>query len=361
MKTGSVDLFLHPGKCPAWLFKRMKPLTKAISQLIINEYGTAELLKRLSDPMFFHALSCVIGFDWNSSGTTTTTCGALKEALTLEMGLIACGGKGKTSRKAPNEIIQHTDYFNLSESKTNALLNASILSAKVDNSCVQDNHNLYHHSFFFDEKGNWAVVQQGMNPANKYARRYHWLKTDNFTEGPNENIAGMNQEQDVLNLVSSETKETRENSVGLIQDNPNRLRKYFNGQTTLFDCETYKLPARHEILKCDLSKKDWQMLQNAYEIQPKNYKELICLQGMGKKKLRALALVSKLIYGSKLDWKDPVAYSFAHGGKDGIPHPVDKPSYDHSIRFLFNIINSSEIKDNEKKKALRKLGQIVNS
>lgn len=359
MRTGTVDLPLHPGKCPAWLFKRMRPLSKAISQLIIDEYGTAELLKRLSDPMFFQALSCTIGFDWHSSGTTTTTCGAIKEALEENMGVVACGGKGKTSRKTPNEIDKHSDQFNLSESKRNALLEATRMTAKVDSNCVQDSYSLYHHSFFFDELGNWAVVQQGMSEASGYARRYHWLETENFVEGPPEKIAGERQEDHVLNLVSSENQEAREASVDLVKDNPRRLQKYFTGQTTLFDSEHFKMPQHHELSECHLSKKDWETLQRAYEIQPDNYKELVSLKGMGKKKLRALALVSKLVYGSELDWRDPTKYSFSHGGKDGFPFPVDRAAYDNTIRFLSDAIQSSELGTQDRKAALRRLSSYL--
>jgi len=360
MKTGSVDLPLHPGKCPPWLFRRMKPLSKAISQLIIDEYGTLELLKRLSDPMFFQSFCCAIAFDWHSSGTTTTACGALKEALTPDMGIVACGGKGKTSKKTPTEIQKYSDQFGISESKKDSLLEATRMSAKVDSSCVQDGYDLYHHSFFMDEHGNWAVVQQGLNDASGFARRYHWLATDNFVEGPPESIAGMKKERDgsVLNLVSAETQDARHKTVELIQDNPLRLQKYFSGQKTLFDSDHFALPERHEILKCDMSKKDWEALERAYEIQPKNYKELVSLNGMGKKKLRALALVSKLIYGSGLDWKDPVKFSFAHGGKDGIPYPVDRGSYDHTISFLRDAIDGAKLGETEKRGALARLQAI---
>ncbi|MFH2100850.1 MAG: DUF763 domain-containing protein [Candidatus Micrarchaeota archaeon] len=357
MRTGTVDLPLHPGKCPPWLFRRMRPLAKALSVIIIDEYGTAELLRRLSDPMFFQALSCILGFDWQSSGTTTTSCGALKEALTPEMGVVACGGKGKAGRKAPEEIAGHADIFNLSESKRKALLEATKLSAKVDSSCVQDNHNLYHHSFFMDEKGGWAVVQQGMNPATKYARRYHWLQTENFTKNPPESIAGV-RSGEVLNLVGADAEGAREGSVALVSDNPNRLRKYFTGQTCLFDYGMKTLPARHEILQCDLTKKDWQVLNDAYELQPENYKELVSLSGMGKKKLRALALASRLLYGSRLDWEDPVKYSFAHGGKDGIPYPVDRKNYDHTISFLQGAVEGAELESREKTGALKTLAAL---
>jgi hypothetical protein len=359
MRTGSVVLPLHPGKCPPWLFRRMKPLSKAISQLIIDEYGTMELLKRLSDPMFFQSFCCAIAFDWHSSGTTTTACGALKEALAPDMGIVACGGKGKASRKIPAEIANHSNEFGLSDSKRSALLEATRLSAKVDSSCVQDGYDLYHHSFFMDEKGNWAVVQQGLNDASGYARRYHWLATENFVDGPPENIAGMKKEDGVLNLVSPETNNARERSVELVQDNPLRLQKYFTGQTTLFDSGFFRLPERHEILKCDLSKKDWEMLERAYEIQPKNYEELVSLNGMGKKKLRALALVSKLIYGTGLDWKDPVKYSFAHGGKDGYPFPVDRESYDNTIRFLRDAVDGAKLEAKEKNAAMVRLASLA--
>ena len=332
----------------------MLPLTKAISQIIIDNYGTRELLVRVSDPMFFQSLSCVIGFDWHSSGTTTTTCGAIKEALTEDMGMVACGGKGKVSRKTPEEIDKFGEIFSLSDSKISNLKRSSKLSAKVDNSAVQDGYNLYHHSFLFDEKGNWTVVQQGMNPTNKYARRYHWFNEQQFVDDPKTKIAG-SKEKEVLNLVSKETEDARKVTVDLVKDNPFRLRKYFDGQTTLAD-EHYILPERHEVLPNDLTKKDWEMLKQAYEIQPENYEELVALKGMGGKKLRALALVSKLVHGTKLDWKDPVKYSFAHGGKDGIPYPVDRKSYDHSIEFLREII--IEVDDREKQMALKRLAAL---
>jgi len=359
MKTGSVDLPLHPGKCPAWLFQRMKPLAREISLIIIDDFGTIELLLRLADPTFFQALGCVLGFDWHSSGLSTTTCGALKEALGPDTGVCVAGGKGKTSRKAPDEIERDSGVFGLDAER---MKRASYLSAKVDSSCVQDGYALYHHCFFFDEKGNWTVVQQGMNPANKYARRYHWFAgcqhpVPSFVDEPPESIAGI-PEPETLNLVSKISEETRKASLDIIKDNPNHLRKYLDGQTILCDGDcAFTLPARHEILNCDLTKKDWEMLHQAYELQPKDYEELVSLQGMGGKKLRALALISKLIYGTQLDWKDPVKYSFAHGGKDGIPYPVDRGAYENSISFLRDVLMES--KNNEKERALRTIARIV--
>jgi hypothetical protein len=334
----------------------MRSFAAAISGLIIEEYGSQELLKRLSDPLFFQALNCASAMDWHSSGSTTTMTAALKLGfIDLDTGIAGCGGKGKTSRKTPAEIVKYSDQFNLSEGKKDTLLEATRMSAKVDSSCIQDSYSLYHHSFFFDEKGNWAVIQQGLSDLHGYARRYHWLETTNFVDGPPENIAGARTGDKTLNLVSNKTPETRRISVDLVKDNPRRLQKYFTGQTTLSDTGHFKMPERHEILGCDLSKKDWEMLERAYEAQPENYKELVSLKGMGKKKLRALALVSRLIYGSKLDFDDPAKYAFAHGGKDGFPYPADRKTYDHTIRFLGGVVEGAELESGEKKAALKRL------
>ncbi|MBI5227156.1 DUF763 domain-containing protein [Candidatus Micrarchaeota archaeon] len=361
--TGMVDLPLHGGHVPPWLFSKMRELSTSISKIIVNEYGTLEYLKRISDPMFFQALNCVIGMDWHSSGSTTTLTGALKVGLLdsgSDIGIAICGGKGRTSMKTPEEIDQKSDYFNLSGQKREELKVASFLSAKVDSSCIQAGYSLYHHCMFFDEDANWAVVQQGLNNQNNYARRYHWFNSENFVDNPNDKIAGIKQTS-VLNLVSGDSSETREVCVDLVKDNPIHLRKYFTGQKTLFDefpstDNHYKLPARHEIIDSDLTPKDWQVLEQAYELQPQNYEELISLRGMGKKKLRALALIAKLVHGTNLDWKDPVKYSFAHGGKDGFPFPIEREAYDNSISFLKDVLNNLK---NEEKKALQKLSTLT--
>ncbi len=351
MRTGTMDVPLHGGSCPAWLFQRMKPLAGEIGRMIIDNHGTAELLRRLSDPMFFQALGCALGFDWHSSGLTTTTCGALKESLGPDSGVVVAGGKGRTSRLAPQEISSGAGRFGLDGA---ALREKSFLCAKVDGSCIQAGYDLYHHSFFFDAEGNWTVVQQGMNDSIGYARRYHWFNAPAFVEDPPDRIAGIPHER-ALNLVSGEAGDARKAAVDLVKDGPSRLRKYFGGQTTLFD-DHHSLPKRHEILPEDLTKKDWEALQAAYELQPEGYQELVCVRGMGRKKLRALALLAKLIHGSRLDWKDPVKYSFAHGGKDGIPYPVDKPLYDDSIRFLKETLEGT--KNGEKARALLRLARL---
>ncbi len=345
----AVYLPLHHGTCPPWLFGRMKKIVGEIGSIIIDDYGVNELLRRLSSPMFFQALGCLAGFDWHSSGLTTTLCGALREGF-KEKGLpiAICGGKGKSSLKTPEEIAIKAEDFGLSTAKTDGLIRASKLSARVDNNCIQDGYVLYHHVFMFDERGRWCVVQQGMNERNSYARRYHWYDSERFVEQPNECIVGIKQ-TDVLNLVSRESKDVRDTSLNIVREDIHRLIE----STKLF-CETV-FPKRHIILKQDLSKRDWEVLKKAYELQPESYEELICLKGMGAKKLRALALLSKIIYGKEADWKDPVKYSFAHGGKDGIPYPVDKNLYDDSIAFLRRVAEKSSLD----KRALKKLADVL--
>lgn len=348
MKTGTVDLPLHGGKCPPWLFERMRPLSREICRIIIEEHGTKELLRRLSDPMFFQALGCALGFDWHSSGLTTTTCGALKEARLPDFGVFVAGGKGRRSRETLDEIRSACDTTGQDGER---MERASRLSAKVDSSCIQAGYDLYHHSFLFDGEGNWAVIQQGMNGSSGYARRYHWFNAGAFVEGPPLDIAGK-REDEALNMVSLRSGEARKASLDFVKDNPVHLRKYFDGQMRLGDDYT-RFPARHHILGSDLSKGDWQVLEAAYELQPENYEELIAVRGMGRKKIRALALLARLIHGTELDWEDPVKYSFAHGGKDGIPFPVDRGAYDNSIRFLQGVL--SDVKTGDKGRALKRL------
>jgi len=193
VKTGVANLPLHPGKAPRWLFKRMVNLSRGIIEVISYEYGTDEFLRRISDPFWFQALSCVLGYDWHSSGTTTVTCGALKEAINPEdNGFAIAGGKGKTSRKTPSEIEKISEIYNLSTSAVKKLQYSSRMCAKIDNTAIQDGHNLYHHVFIFSESGMWAVIQQGMNNETNYARRYHWLseELESFVCEPHNAIVG---------------------------------------------------------------------------------------------------------------------------------------------------------------------------
>jgi len=341
----------------------MVNLSREIATLIVNEYGTAEFIRRISDPFFFQSLSCVIGFDWHSSGVTTTTCGALKEALNAEEhGIVVCGGKGGVSRKAPEEIIAGACTFNLRTKTANSLVKASRMSAKVDNALVQDGYQLYHHAFFFDEKAHWAVVQQGINDGNGYARRYHWL-SDNVhspVEEPHSAICCDARTENALNMTAKEAFRARKASVDAVKDGI-LLRR----QTTLSEffgnTKRITMPARHTLYFEDLSAAAQNALKRAYDLQPADYEELVALQGIGPKTIRALALVSELVYGAPASWKDPAKYSFAHGGKDGWPYRISQEHYDTTIEILKGAIADSKLGEKEKADAIRRLGKFGNA
>ena len=369
-RTGSVDLPLHGGKAPRWLFQRMVKLSSALTDVLIYEYGQEEFLRRISDPYWFQAFSCAIGFDWHSSGTTTTACGALKTGIDPEKtGIYVAGGKGRASRKTIGEIEKAGDLFSLSSDKIERLQYSSRMSAKVDNSCVQDGYQLYHHCFFLTEKGEWAVVQQGMS--SDYARRYHWLSggVRSFVEEPHSGICGERIEQDVLDMTAKESQDARKISLDLVRDNPRHIERYLAGnrrpQKLLTEYgagmgeEYYTMPARHPVLDIDIGKRGMEVLEKAYEIQPQNYEELVALQGMGPKKIRALALVSELVYGAKPSWKDPAKYSFAHGGKDGFPYPVHRKTYDSTIETLKEAVEQAKIERSEKLYAIKRLREFL--
>jgi len=359
-RTGIANLPLHSGRAPRWLFSRMVKLSKEISIAIVDEYGQEEFLRRISDPFWFQAFGNVLGFDWHSSGVTTTVCGALKTADISEIGIKVCGGKGRFSKKAITEI----ENSGISENKAKKLAYASKMAAKVDSALVQDNYNLYHHSFLFSEKGEWCVVQQGMNNKNNFARRYHWLSSNvkSFVETPHNAICCNAKAKNVLDMTSRESDEARKVSVDLVNDNPVHLRKFFTKQTTLYEFSNFKIltmPPHHPIFRSEMSEKIISSLKKAYEIQPKNYEELVAIKGIGQKAVRALALVSEIIYGKPASWEDPVKYSFAHGGKDGFPYPVDKENYDNTILTLKSAIENAKIGDKDKINAIKRLNAFI--
>jgi uncharacterized protein len=366
------NLPLHGGKAPRWLFKRMVKLTEGVVDVMLYEYDSDEFLRRISDPHWFQAFSCVLGFDWHSSGTTTTTCGALKSAINPEKhGIIVAGGKGRASRKTPADIETAGDVFSLSESKIEYLVHSSKISAKIDNSCIQDGYQLYHHTFLLTEDGSWAVIQQGMNKETSYARRYHWLgeSVDEYVEEPHIGICCDNQNPFTLNMTSQESEEARKVSVDLICDNPEHLKSYFKDRTPIISksqmkldnyFNEFKMPRHHPVLDEDLSDHEYEVLKRAWDIQPSNYEELVSLEGMGPKKIRALALISDLVYGSSPSWEDPVKYSFTHGGKDGYPYPVDREVYDHSIQTLKEVLEEAKLEKKEKYGAIKRLEGLIN-
>ena len=356
MKTGTATLPLHGGRAPAWLFQRMVRLSRALATVVADEYGTLEFLTRLSDPFWFQALGCVLGFDWHSSGLTTTTCGALKEALRAdseELGLVVAGGKGATSRKTPQEIEAQAPEFGLDAAE---LARASRLAAKVDNAGVQDGYQLYHHTFIFDAEGNWCVVQQGMNDATGFARRYHWLSRglEDFVSEPHAAVCG-EPFGPTLNLVAGEGGENRAATADLARTPPEDVLHHL--QQAQGDLH---LPARHHTDLADVNPRRLRtVLLSTYEAQAADFEALLALPGVGAKSLRALALLAELVHGAPPSWRDPARYSFAHGGKDGHPYPVDRATYDRSIGILEQAIRHAEIGQPERLAAFRRLQQIV--
>lgn len=362
MRTGVANLPLHRGSAPPWLYKRMVKLGRAISQIIIDEYDVDEYLRRLADPFFFQSLACALGFDWNSSGTTTVTGAALKESLnSANLGVTIAGGKGKTSRKAPSEIENKGDLLGLSSKKIKNLQSASKLSAKVDNNLVQDGYQLYHHLFVFTEKGSWSVVQQGMSEKG-WARRYHWLSDNikSFIEEPHSAVCCDRKEKEVLNLTAKESSEARKVSVDIVKGD--ELRKFIlpDKQTTITaftqKIKVLTLPDHH-FVKNDF-RLNRETLKRAYEYQPKTYEELITLKGVGPKTIRALALIAELVYGAPVSWKDPVRYSFALGGKDGHPYRINRRHYDKTVYTLQDAINQAKLNRKEKLGAIRRLKNL---
>jgi len=343
-RIGVSDLPLHGGRCPPWLFKRMRKLAGLVSEVIIYEYGSGEFLRRISNPYFFQSFGCVLGFDWHSSGVTTTTMGALKESLDPEKhGIAVLGGKGGTSRKTPFEIERMSQVFPLTENETDYLKYASRMSAKVDSSAVQDGYQLYHHNFLLSEKGEFAVIQQGMNSENRYARRYHWLSSEikSFVDEPHTAICCDHRGR-VLNMVSRENEPSRRVSVDVVNDGLGEVRKYL-------------LMGRYHWI----DKKVFSKLLDLREFQPRDYEELLAFSGVGPKTIRALALTSRLIYGSELSWKDPVKFSFARGGKDGTPYPVDRKAYDEGNGILRDAIDNARLGNKERLGAIRRLESFI--
>ncbi|MCU1384285.1 MAG: hypothetical protein JWL71_2982 [Acidobacteria bacterium] len=353
--TGFASLPLHGGKAPAWLFGRMVCLSREIVIYLASEYGTQEVLRRLSDPFWFQAFGCVLGFDWHSSGVTTTVCGAVKEGLKevgAELGFFAAGGKGNASRKTPQQIVDTCDRLGRD---AQPLVYASRTAAKVDSAAVQDGYQLYHHVFFFTAAGDWCVVQQGMNDATGTARRYHWLSEHvaSFVDEPHEAVC-CDARGETLNLVAHENDPIRRASAVLASQKPAITLE------TMAALPELRMPARHWLFpELDVAHSHLEkILVKTYERAPENFEALLGIEGVGPKTLRALALASELVHGAPAAMRDPARFSFAHGGKDGTPFPVDKPTYDKTIEVLNKAINRSAIDRSEKVRAFERLARF---
>ena len=351
-RSGSADLPLHYGYVPKWLADRMAKLGLAITEAIILEYGKEEVLRRLSDPFWFQSLGAVMGMDWHSSGITTSVMGALKRAINphaKELGIYICGGKGKFSKETPAELLKIGNTTGLN---ANELVRCSKLSAKVDNTAIQDGFQLYTHNFIVSDTGQWTVVQQGMHPDSKTARRYHW-HSDNirsFVEEPHTGICGINQGM-ILNLTDETANITRESILKITHDKPELIMKEF---------QQLLMPSHHDIQASDVNlKRLGSILWLAFEQHPHNFEELLLLNGVGPRTIQSLTLVSEVIHGTPSRFKDPARFSFAHGGKDGHPFPVPVKVYDETIQTLQTAVHKAKLGANDKAEAIKKLHQIA--
>lgn len=330
----------------------MAKLGLAITESIITEYGKAEMLRRLSDPYWFQSLGCVMGMDWHSSGITSSVMGALKKAVNphaKEFGIYICGGKGKASRQTPSELLKVGTDTGLDGEH---LVRCSKLSAKVDNTAIQDGFQLYLHNFIVSDEGHWTVVQQGMSTQSTTARRYHWHSGSltSFIEEPHTSVCGENQGS-ILNMVAKEAAPTQISLLNMTAESPDRMIREIRQLT---------MPARHDVQAADVDiKRLGSILWLAHEKQPKDFEDLLLLEGMGPRTLQSLTLVSEVIYGTPSRFNDPARFSFAHGGKDGHPFPVPLKVYDETIVTLQNAIHKAKLGERDKIQAIRSLSSVA--
>lgn len=352
-RSGVADLPLHGGSVPEWLYTRMSAIGREIMRILVMEHGTSQVLSRLSDPFWFQALGCVMGMDWHSSGVTTSVIGALKSAVNpifSDLGIYICGGRGKHSRKTPQELIE---FSSKTGNNGEMLVRASRLTAKVDNSCIIDGYNLYLHSFIVSKSGEWVVIQQGMNPKQKMARRYHWHSANvkSFVDDPHTAIVGKN-EGIIINLSDSMAEKNRKGIVEFLKLHPDIK----NNEIKHLVCEK-----NHNILQHDIdSRRLGAIFTLAYEKQFNDFVDAILLPGVGPRTVQSLALISEIIYGGPSRFSDPARFTFAHGGKDSHPFPVPLKIYDESIQILHNAVEKAKISHSEKLKSLKALHVLAN-
>lgn len=351
-RSGSADLPLHGGRVPEWLASRMTLLGTAIVESILLHYGHSELLSRLSDPYWFQAFGSVMGMDWHSSGITTSVMSALKRGLNpraADLGIYVCGGRGRQSRRTPDELRMLADSRGLDG---DTLVRTSRLTAKIDNNCIADGFQIYLHSFVVAANGEWAVVQQGMNEASGLARRYHWHSANvrDFADAPHTGIAGEHQGE-ILNLVDSQARPARNTLLTIAGVDPAH---------TLDTVRHLTMPRHHDVRREDVDlKRLGSVLAVAYERELKDFADLLLVENLGPRTLQTLAMVAEVVHGTPVRFSDPARFSFALGGKDGHPFPVPLKTYDESIAVLRRSLDAAKVDGKEKIEGFRRLDRFV--
>jgi hypothetical protein len=351
-RSGVANLPLHGGRIPQWLADRMTSLGTAITEAIIRDYGAPAFLSRLSDPFWFQALGAVMGMDWHSSGITTAVMGALKRGLaprSHELGIHICGGRGRHSRNAPQELRDISDRYGLDGE---SLVTTSRLTARVDNNAIGDGFQIYLHSFVLTSTGDWAVIQQGLNDRLGMARRYHWHSATvrDFTSEPHSAIVGAHQGM-IMNLVAAEAKAAQSTLLEIASSKP---------EATLAEARYLNMPQHHDVRREDIDlKRLGAVLAVAYERDLHSFAELLLLEGLGPRTLQSLALIAEVVHGAPSRFSDPARFSFAHGGKDRHPFPVPLKTYDESIQFLRASLDAAKVGDKDKLDGIRRLDRFV--
>jgi hypothetical protein len=350
---------------PAWLASRMARLGRVIVEAVVLEYGRDELLRRLADPFWFQSFGAVMGMDWHSSGITTSVIGALKRGLAPvagELGIHVCGGRGRHSRRTPDELTVLAERLGLDGS---ALVRASRLTAKVDSAAVQDGFALYLHGFIVADDGAWVVVQQGMNGARRQARRYHWIwdRARSFVDEPHAAIAG-EPAGEIVNLTDRRAGSGRQVSLELARGGPTpivtSLQELRSGPAPRSAAAgpRLRLPGHHDVRAEDIDlARLGRTLAAVADRGPLDFPELLLVPGVGARTLFAVALVAEVIHGAPSRFADPARFAFAHGGKDGHPFPVPLRVYDQTLRVLRQAVSRAKLGNDERLAALRRLDQ----
>jgi uncharacterized protein len=361
-RTGSADLPLHGGHVPAWLATRMATLGAIVCQAIVLHYGRDELLRRLAHPFWFQAFGAVMGMDWHSSGITTSVISALKRGLAPlgdELGIHVCGGRGRHSRKTPDELMALAERVGFDGA---TLTRTSRLVAKVDSAAVQDGFDLYLHGFFVTDDGHWTVVQQGMNDAKRQARRYHWHSgtLSDFVDAPHSAIDGVSQ-GDIVNLTDRRAAPSRTAQLDLLVAlGPDDIVAEFAALTTPPAAQPLLphlvMPAHHDVRAGDVfTRRLHATLAAAADRGPQDFPELLLTPGVGARTVRSLAMVAEVVHGAPYRFRDPARFSLAHGGKDRHPYPVPLAVYDETIRVLKSAVQTARLGRDEEMQALKRL------
>lgn len=324
------------------------------------EHSRHEVLRRFSDPGWFQALGCLLGFDWHSSGLTTVVLGALKEALNPrahELGIFIAGGKGAASRQTPRELADHADGT-APDLPVDRLRRVSRIAAGVDDAAVQDGYRLYHHCMLVTPQGRWCVVQQGMRGEEGWARRYHWLddSASDFLDDPHAGIHAR-RHGPALNLASSDSRHNRTVSLRMVREDPVGLLKDYRALLAggVPDSRRLEFPRRHDLPRASSVDR---VLGDLYDRPPGDYEQLLDRKGVGAKTLRALSMVAELVWGAAPSYDDPARYAYAHGGKDGHPFPVDRERYRSTVATLRGALRAARVGRTRKMKALKRLADL---